>query len=247
MTAKRTGRTILVAALEMLFGTAIQKELNRVKLRSRRRQRGEPLVEMADDIERLARLAYDDAPTAMQDTHAKKQFIDAMTDDDQRVRVLQSRPTSLRSALELESFTLAVRRTPTVRTVSDAHDNAKSENDLPKLIGDMFDRFSTNMTQLVYGGRWQRPPARTNRWVQPRGNCWNCGDMATSITRVGLRTITTTSEKRPRQTQTASVTNRQESLDRARPNSVRKASRNNRWRETVGSRLQGQKVGCRQQ
>ena len=104
---------VLVAALEMRFGTAIQKELNRVKLRSRRRQRGEPLVEMADDIKRLARLAYDDAPTAMQDTHAKEQFIDAMTDDDLRVRVLQSRPTSLReapkSALELESFTLAVR------------------------------------------------------------------------------------------------------------------------------------------
>ena len=178
---RRQDYAVLVAALEMRFGTAIQKELNRVKLRSRRRQRGEPLVEMADDIERLARLAYDDAPTATQDTHAKEQFIDAMTDDDLRLRVLQSRPTSLRdalrSALELESFTLAVRRTPTVRTVSDAHNNAKSENDLPKLIGDMFERFSASMTQLVNGGRSQRPPPRTNRWVQPRGNCWNCGDM----------------------------------------------------------------------
>ena len=152
-----------------------------MKLRSRRRQRGETLVEMADDIERLTRLAHDDAPTAIQDTQAKEQFINAITDNDLRVRVLQSRPTSLRealrSALELESFTLVIRRTPTMHTVSVAHDNAKSDNDLPKLIRDMLERFSANMTQLVYGGQSQRPPARTNRWAQPRGNCWNCGDM----------------------------------------------------------------------
>ena len=66
-------------------------------------------------------MAYNDASIANQDTHAKEQFSDAITDDDLRVRVLQSQPTnlqeSLRSALELESYTLAVRHTPNVRAV----------------------------------------------------------------------------------------------------------------------------------
>ena len=58
----------------------------------------------------------------------KEQFIDAITDDDICVRVLQSRPTNLqealRSALELESYTLAVRHTPNVRAVDAVpHDN----------------------------------------------------------------------------------------------------------------------------
>ena len=40
---------------------------------------------MADEVERLARLAYNDAPIANQDTHAKEQFINTTTDDDLRV------------------------------------------------------------------------------------------------------------------------------------------------------------------
>ena len=67
--------------METRFGSAVQKELNRVKLQNRRRQRGEPSAEMANEVERLARLAYNDAYIATQDTHVKEQFIDAITDD----------------------------------------------------------------------------------------------------------------------------------------------------------------------
>ena len=77
-----------MAALETRFGSAVQKELNRIKLRNGRRQRGELLAGMADEVERLARLAYNDASIATQDTHEKEQFNDAITDDDLRVRVL---------------------------------------------------------------------------------------------------------------------------------------------------------------
>ena len=71
------------------------------------------MAAVADDVERLARLAYTDAPATTQDNHAKEQFVDAIMDGDLRVRVLQTRPgtlqDALKSALELESYTLAVR------------------------------------------------------------------------------------------------------------------------------------------
>ena len=175
---RRTDYAALVSALETRFGSAVQKELSRVKLRNRRRQRGEPLAEMADEVERLARLAYNDAPIATQDTHAKEQFIDAITDDDLRVRVLQSRPTNLqealRSALELESYTLAVRHTPNVRAVDAvSHDN--NVVGIPTLMKEMVDRFSTCITQqfgnLAIGDR-QPGPSSTPLY----SGCWNCGD-----------------------------------------------------------------------
>ena len=70
-TSKRRDYAALVDALETRFGTAVQKELNRVKLRSIRRLKGESLADVADEVERLARLAYNDAPATMQDSHAE--------------------------------------------------------------------------------------------------------------------------------------------------------------------------------
>ena len=52
----------LTAALEGRFGSMHQTELNRTKLKARVRQRDEGLPELAEDVERLARLAYPDAP-----------------------------------------------------------------------------------------------------------------------------------------------------------------------------------------
>ena len=62
-----------------------------MKLRSIRRLKGESLAAVADDVERLARLAYTDAPATTQDNLAKEQFVDAIMDGDLRVRVLQTR------------------------------------------------------------------------------------------------------------------------------------------------------------
>lgn len=104
----------LVAALESRFGNRRQAELHRMKLRSRVRRRDESLPELAEDVERLARLAYPDATVTVLETLSKDQFIDALMDDELRLRVAQARPTSLRAALgtalELESFSLAARR-----------------------------------------------------------------------------------------------------------------------------------------
>ena len=89
----------LVAALECRFGNRRQAELHRMKLRSRVRRRDESLPELAEDVERLARLAYPDATVTVLETLSKDQFIDALMDDELRLRVAQARPTSLRAAL----------------------------------------------------------------------------------------------------------------------------------------------------
>ena len=91
----------LVAALEGRFGSAHQQELHCSKFKSRLRRRDESLQELAEDLERLARLAYPLAPEEMKDLLPKEQFIDAMVDGDTRLRLKQSRPQSLRAALTL--------------------------------------------------------------------------------------------------------------------------------------------------
>ncbi len=104
----------LVSALETRFGTVHQTELHQACLRSRARRWEEGIPELAEDVERLTRLAYPDAPTSMIDSIAKDQFIDAFSDEDMRLRIRQSRPTTIREALavalELESYQLASRQ-----------------------------------------------------------------------------------------------------------------------------------------
>ena len=123
----------LVTALEKRFGTAHQAELNRRKLRTRNRRSEESLPELVEDIERLARLAYSEATPTMLEVLAKDQFIDSLAEEDIKLRLRQSRPESLRqaleTALELESYQLASRqRSRAVREVQlePDHDNGTS-------------------------------------------------------------------------------------------------------------------------
>lgn len=97
--------------------------------------RDETLPELAEDIERLARLAYPEALETLTypevlETLTKDQFTDALNDDQTRLRVAQARPTSLRAALgialEIESFSLAARRR--VRPVRTVHESLTKTN-----------------------------------------------------------------------------------------------------------------------
>ena len=173
---RRKDYSALVTAPETRFGCSVQKELNRVRLRNRRRQRGEPLVVVADDVERLARLTYADASSDTQNIHAMEQFIEAICDDDLRVRVLQSRPTNLqealRSALEPESYTLAVRRTPTVRAMESVPDS-NTVSDINQIMEEVVARLSASMTKqlgnMMSGNRQGMSTVR--------GACWNCAEI----------------------------------------------------------------------
>ena len=66
---------------------------------------------MAEDLERLGRLAYSDPTGELQNVLSRDQFIDALPDADMRLRVKQERSQSLQCALELalelEFFQLA--------------------------------------------------------------------------------------------------------------------------------------------
>ena len=117
--AQRHSYEALSAALDSRFGTAHQTELNRMRLKARSRRREEALAELAEDVERLARLAYPEATEAMVVTGevlAKDQFVDALPDEDMRLRIRQNKPAMLRDALrlalELESYQLASRQRP---------------------------------------------------------------------------------------------------------------------------------------
>ena len=78
------------------------------------RGREESLPELAEDIERLVRLAYPDAAEPMVEVLSKDQFVDALPEEDMRLRIRQNKPATLRDALavalELESYRLASRQ-----------------------------------------------------------------------------------------------------------------------------------------
>ena len=100
----------LVTALDACFGGSHQAELHRMKLKNRVRKREEGLAKLAEDIEKLAQLAYPTSPTTMLKLLARDQYIDAVQDGDMRLRLMQAHPKrlheTLQSALELEAFQL---------------------------------------------------------------------------------------------------------------------------------------------
>lgn len=69
------------------------------------------------DFDRLARLAHLEASDGVLETLTKDQFVEALPDEELRLRVAQSRPHSLRTALgvslQIEAFSLAGRRRAT--------------------------------------------------------------------------------------------------------------------------------------
>ena len=75
---------------------------------------------------------------------AKDQFIDALIDDELRIKIAQGRPATLRAALgvslEIESFTLAAkRRTRYVRTIQ----GSAPEEDRSASVGTVTNAYNT--------------------------------------------------------------------------------------------------------
>ena len=174
----------LLSALEARFGNAHQTKLHKMKLRSRIRRREETLAELAEDIEYLTRLAYPDATPAMQESLAKDQFIDSLLEEDMRLKIRQSRPKSLRGAvelaLELEAFQLAswqrvkaVREaaieTPTQTEVS-ADDVCKQ---MMQCMQQCVEAMHTRTTEESSGPRGRR--TRRGPMGRREVKCWSCG------------------------------------------------------------------------
>ena len=80
-------------ALEARFGTAHQTELNCVRLKTRTHHREESLAELAEDMERLVRLAYPNTTESMVEVLSKDHFIDCLPDEEVQLCICQNKPT----------------------------------------------------------------------------------------------------------------------------------------------------------
>ena len=89
----------LAARLRQRYGSAEQREKFRHELRARRRKRDENLQELAQDVERLAALAYPDDPQATRDRLGVEAFIEALNDPELICKIREREPASLQSAL----------------------------------------------------------------------------------------------------------------------------------------------------
>ena len=79
-----------------------------MQLRERRKKASETMAEHWQDIRRLTNLAYPKAPSDVQETLAKEQFVDALVNSEMRLKIKQARPVDLndavRHAVEVEAF-----------------------------------------------------------------------------------------------------------------------------------------------
>ena len=176
----------LTAALDARFGVAHQRELHRVQLRNRRRRHDEGMPELAENVERLARLAYPRADAAMVEVLAKDQFIDALPQEDMRLCLRQMRPSSLREALqhalELQSFMLAGQQSsrPVRGTRMDPH--APTAQDLTKNGEEILKSMQecvTEMQECAKGFEGREDKRKEHYKPRPKGSrdsivCWGC-------------------------------------------------------------------------
>lgn len=111
---KRKDFSALIEALESRFGSKHQSEMYRAQLRCRTKKREQTLPELSQVIQRLARQAYPNASSNLQDTLARGHFIlSALPESEVRRRNYQAWSKSLRealtAALEIEAFYVADR------------------------------------------------------------------------------------------------------------------------------------------
>ena len=98
---QRTNFHSLSSALAARFEPVQQSELHRVALKTRLRAENETLSDLAQDINRLVRLAYPSATVGVREQLAKDYFIDALNDHDLEWTVLRGKPESVENALKL--------------------------------------------------------------------------------------------------------------------------------------------------
>lgn len=91
----------LVKILEKRFAPPNQTELYRSQLDARQRRRGENLPELAQDIKRLTRLAYQTAPHEFRDNLAYRSFREALNDQDLQWDIFQGQISTIDEVLHL--------------------------------------------------------------------------------------------------------------------------------------------------
>ena len=146
---------------------------------------------MAEDLERLGRLAYPDATGELQNVLSRDQFIDALPDADMRLRVKQERPQSLQRtlepALELESFIglASHQRQYRIARETKFKDNRRGQENPKKKASKeakkvqplytVLDRLERSLRECMNDVRaavcWHRRQQDNKR----KSGCWRCG------------------------------------------------------------------------
>ncbi|UYV75192.1 K02A2.6-like, partial [Cordylochernes scorpioides] len=89
----------LIDALESRYGEEHYQQLHVVKFKNRLQEKKESLQDLANDIRRLARLAFPTCPSETQDFMAQQQFIDAIGDPETQKFARLSSATTLQETL----------------------------------------------------------------------------------------------------------------------------------------------------
>ena len=93
----------IVALLKARFGSENQAERFRAELLSRKRNKGETLQNLYQDVCRLMSLTYPGESPALSDIVGCEAFLEALDDHALRVRILEKEPKNLDDALNLVS------------------------------------------------------------------------------------------------------------------------------------------------
>ena len=176
----------LTEALNQRFGVEHQEEAFRAQFRTRFRRPQENLAELAQDIEKLAYLAYPSAPAEFRDMLIRDQFIDALDDTELKISVRQTRPSALKDALgcalEFESIRRSVKSADTTGSGSSGFKtrvaSAAAETSAPQ---------ESVLQQILQAiARIERIQRATGEGAAATGSvsdhrrrtdvsCWNCG------------------------------------------------------------------------
>lgn len=121
----------LVEKLANRFGSVNRSEIYRTQLKSRVRNKGESIPELAQAVKKLVRQAYPGVNKDVIETLSIDHFIDALRDSEIRLRVREIGPKTLgdaeRAALRLESHKIADRQRS--RNVSQIETDKRHEKD----------------------------------------------------------------------------------------------------------------------
>lgn len=157
----------LVGALQRRFGRFGGVDLLRAELNNRHRRPGEPLRQLANEIESLTRRAYGSMPPTVQSELARDRFVQALSPAELRVEVQLTHPSTLLEALERASEREAVRAH--INTAGHEHAGpavraAAAETSTPAWAAEL-----TELVRATTLGTPRRPDRNPRR-------CWGCGD-----------------------------------------------------------------------
>ena len=117
----------IVRLLRARFGNENQAERFRAEVRNRRRQKGESLQSLYNDLCRLLALAYPGPANPTSTIVGRDAFLDALNNQSLRVRVLEREPRTIEEALNVASRLEAYERSPSCTVVGEYYDEPLKE------------------------------------------------------------------------------------------------------------------------